>query len=559
MKRFLVLIGLSLCLAAQGQAIRNIRDVDIRVELEKDGSAWVTQVWKAEAGSSGTEFYIPVSNLGPMTIGELSVSENGVAFESLGDKWNVDKGRSYKTGKCGIVRKRDGAELCWGLGESGDHVWTVRFRLTGLVQAYEDADAFNYMFVNKGMDPAPEHARVTIVPSFPCQEWVVNNPRVWAFGFYGDINVVDGKVVAETSESMSPSGAVITLVAFDKGLFQPTVEQEGPVQDLIDRALEGSSYGEDADDDFWAVVLFGILFVVLFVGGICLVIWVAIASARGYKWKASLFGKKKIDGWYRDIPLDGNLLAAHYLMAKGKRFEISAPASNLIGAFFLRWVMEGKLVVHPDPKSSKRVNLEFKADQGSTDDVENDLFYWARAASGDNLLLEKGEFEKWSTKNYKKLTAWPDRAIARGKTWFRNKGYFKTEGVCTEEGAAQACHLIEFRNFLKDFTLSGERGAPEVGLWKDYLVFAQLFGIADKVAKQFQKLYPAAFDQLARETGVDPTTLFYTMNWTNNLSTRAFNNAVSKSSSGSVHGGGGHSSFGGGGGFSGGGFGGGGR
>ena len=558
MKRLLVLIGLSLCLLAQGQAIRNIRDVDIQVELEKDGSAWVTQIWKAEAGSSGTEFYIPVSNLGPMTIGELSVSENGVAFESLGDKWDVDKGRSFKTGKCGIVRKRDGAELCWGLGEKGDHVWTVRFRLTGLVQAYEDADAFNYMFVNKGMDPAPEHARVTIVPAFPCQEWVVNNPRVWAFGFYGDINVVDGKVVAETSESMSPSGSVITLLAFEKGLFQSTVEQEGPVQDLIDRALDGSSYGEE-DDDFWALALFGILFVLLFVGGICLVIWVAIASARGYKWKASLFGKKKIDGWYRDIPLEGNLLAAHYLMAKGKRFEISAPASNLIGAFFLRWVMEGKLVVHPDPKSSKRVNLEFKTDQGSSDDVENDLFYWARAASGDNLLLEKGEFEKWSTKNYKKLTAWPDRAIARGKTWFRNKGYFKAEGVCTEEGAAQACHLIEFRNFLKDFTLSGERGAPEVGLWKDYLVFAQLFGIADKVAKQFQKLYPAAFDQLARETGVDPTTLFYTMNWTNNLSTRAFNNAVSKSSSGSVHGGGGHSSFGGGGGFSGGGFGGGGR
>jgi len=543
----------------QGQAIRNIRDVDIRVELEKDGSAWVTQVWKAEAGSSGTEFYIPVENLGPMTIGHLAVSENGVAFESLGDKWDVDKSRSYKTGKCGIVRKRGGAELCWGLGDSGDHVWTVRFHLTGLVQSYNDADAFNYMFVNKGMNPAPEHARVTIVPAFECQKWVVNNPRVWAFGFYGDINVVDGKVVAETSESMSPSSGLITLVAFEKGLFRATVEQDGPVQDLIDRALEGSSYGEGGDDDFWGLALMAILFVLLFVGGVGFLIWAAIVSALGYKWKAKIFGKKKIDGWYRDIPLEGNLLAAQYLLAKGKRFSISAPASNLIGAYFLRWVMEGKLVVHPDPKSSKRVNLEFKADEGSADDVENDLFYWARAASGDNLLLEKGEFEKWSTKNYKKLTAWPDRAIARGKTWFRNKGYFKTDGVCTQEGATQACHLIEFQNFLKDFTLSGERGAPEVGLWKDYLVFAQLFGIADKVAKQFQKLYPAAFDQLARQSGVDPTTLLYTMNWTNNISTRAFNNAVSKSSAGSVHGGGGHSSFGGGGGFSGGGFGGGGR
>ena len=191
------------------------------------------------------------------------------------------------------------------------------------------------------------------------------------------------------------------------------------------------------------------------------------------------------------------------------------------------------------------------------DDVIEDLFQMARAAAGSNNLLEKNEFEKWSTKNYKKLTAWPDRAVARGKSWFRDKGYFKTDGVCTEEGATQACHLIEFQNFLKDFTLSGERGAPEVGLWKDYLVFAQLFGIADKVAKQFQKLYPAAFEQLSQQAGMDPTSLIYTVNWTNRLSTRAFSNAAGRA--GSVSGGGGHSSFGGGGGFSGGGFGGGGR
>ena len=183
MKKYLVLIGLSLCLLAQGQAVRTIRDVDTRVQLQKDGSAWVTQVWEAEAGHSGTEFYIPVGNLGSMTIGQFSVSENGVAYQSLGEDWDVDRSRSWKTGKCGIVPKHNGVELCWGLGESGWHTWTIRYRLSGLVQAYEDADAFNYMFVNKGMDPAPEHAKVTIVPAFDCPRWEVNSPRVWAFGF----------------------------------------------------------------------------------------------------------------------------------------------------------------------------------------------------------------------------------------------------------------------------------------------------------------------------------------------------------------------------------------
>ena len=556
-KTVVIVCTLLLCIVAAAQPVKQIREVEILVELQSNGDAWVTQCWDVEAGSSGTEFYIPIGNLGPMTVSQLSVSENGQAFESLGNKWDVDRSRSWKTGKCGIVPKSNGVELCWGLGEKGDHKWTVRFRLTGLVQGYDDAAAFNYMFVNRGLDPAPQHARVTIVPAFDCPQWTSDNTRVWAFGFYGDINVVDGTVVAETSEEMGYGSAVICLVKFDQDFFEPAVVKGGPVQDLIDHALEDSSYGADEDDEIWPLVLFGGGFLLSTLGIIITLIWMGIASARGYKWKTSLFGKKKIEGWYRDIPLEGNLMAAYYLMAKGKRFGVSAPANNLIGALFLRWIMEGKLVVEPDPKSEKRVNLLFKAENGSEDDVENDLFLWARAASGSNLLLERNEFEKWSTKNYKKITSWPDRVTARGKTWFRNKGYFKAEGVCNEEGAAQACHFIEFQNFLKDFTISGERSAPEVGLWKDYLVFAQLFGIADKVAKQFQKLYPAAFEQLAKQSGMNATTFLYAMNWTNHVSARAVSNASAKA--GSASGGGGHSSFGGGGGFSGGGFGGGGR
>ena len=57
----------------------------------------------------------------------------------------------------------------------------------------------------------------------------------------------------------------------------------------------------------------------------------------------------------------------------------------------------------------------------------------------------------------------------------------------------------EFRNFLKDFTLVDQREAGEVRLWKDYLVFAQLFGVADKVAENLQKLYPKQFDEFVQQ------------------------------------------------------------
>ena len=537
MRRVLAFLAAAvLGFGAAAQSVDCIRDVDIRVEVQQDGSAWITQQWDVKVNSSGTEWYMPVSNLGAMTVSQLQVSENGTPYQALGEDWDIDRSRSWKEGKCGIVPKKNGVELCWGLGATGWHQWTAKFYVTGLVQAYDDADAFNFMFVNRGMSPAPEHVRVTIVPAFECPEWTLDNTRVWGFGFYGDINVVDGAVVEESSESLSSSSAVIGLVKFEKGMFQPAVVAGGPFQDLLDRALDGSSYGEDDGLPAW----FGILMALFFLGSAGLAVFAVVASALGYKWSKKLFGKTKIEGWYRDVPLEGNLLAAEYVLVKGKRFEVSAPAQNIIGAMFLRWIMNGDLVVTV-----------------SADDVEQDLYDWARTAAGDNLLLEKNEFEKWSKKNASKMAGWPDRAVARGKTWFHNKGYFVKDGVCSSQGGVEACHLIEFQNFLKDFTLSDQRGAEEVKLWKEYLVYAQLFGIADKVAQQFKKLYPSEFAMVAQSSGMDVSTMIYTMNWTNSMSTRAFNSAAART--GSISGTGGHTSFGGGGGFSGGGFGGGAR
>ena len=556
MKRLLaLLLAAVLTLGAAAQSVSRIRDVDTRAEVQRDGGAWHTQRWDVDVNSSGTEWYMPVGNLGAMTVIDLQVSENGVPYESLGNDWDVNRSRSWKTGKCGIVPTRGGVELCWGLGEVGNHVWTARFYVTGLVQAYDDADGFNFQFVNRGLSPAPEQVRVTIVPAFDSPVWTYDNTRVWGFGFYGDINVVDGQVLVTSSEPLDSSSSVIALVKFEKGLFQPTVIAGGSFQKLLDRALEGSSYGDDDKGGF----LFLLLFALLFLGFIGLLVWMAVASIRGYKWKKSLCGKKKIDGWYRDTPLEGNLLAAGYLLARGKRFSLSAPPQNIIGALFLRWILDGKVLVQPDPKNAKRVNLLFQADTDSDDSVEEDLYQWARSAAGENRLLERNEFERWSRKNAEKMAAWPDRAVARGKSWFRDKGYFLREGQTTEEGAREACHVIEFQQFLKNFTLSDQREATEVKLWKNYLVFAQLFGIADKVAAQFQKLYPAEFDQLARSTGMDSVVLLNTMNWTNRMSTNAFTAAATKTRTGSISGTGGHTSFGGGGGFSGGGFGGGAR
>ena len=554
MKRFLLIVLASLAgtLAVYAQTIR---DIDVRVVLQKDGSARVTQVWDANV-VDGTEMYIPISNLDKMGISDFSVSENGLTFYNEGTRWDVDRSLSEKAGRCGIVKKSGSSyELCWGKGSYGDHVWTVEYTLSGLVQSFTDADGFNFMFVNKGMKPSPRHVKVTLVNATGGPEWTYDNTKVWGFGSYGDINVTNGQIVYESLEPFSYDSSAIMLVQFDKGLFEPEVTRDSTFEKLKDKAMKGSSYGENEKEETFMKWLFGIIFG----GGLLAGLRAVVLQALGYKYKKSMYGKTKITDWWREAPMEGDLFASSYVLDHGWRFAGPSSSQNLIGAFFLRWILDGTVKVQQDPKNAKRVNLVFNPDAVFASDTEAALYRMATEASGGNLILEANEFERWSEKHYKQFLGWPDRTKSAGKSFLTGKGWLKGSGSTTGQGVTEACHVIEFKNFLEDFTLSKERGAAEVGLWKDYLVFAQLFGIADKVAKQFQKLFPKEFQEMAQNAGLDPNAMIRTINVTNGMSTSAINRATAKYTAGSVKGMGGHTSFGGGGGFSGGGFGGGSR
>ena len=219
---------------------QTLRDIDIRAELRPDGSARITQVWDATV-VDGTEMYIPISNLDKMTVGDFSVSENGQPYVNEGRRWDVDRTLSGKAGRCGIIDKHDGVELCWGKTSYGDHVWTVEYTVTGLVQSFTDADGFNFMFVNPGFDAPAQHVRLTLVNGTGGPQWTYDNTRVWGFGSYGDIDVTDGQIVYESSEPFSYNSSLITLVRFEKGLFSPAVSRDKTFDDLKKKAMEGSS------------------------------------------------------------------------------------------------------------------------------------------------------------------------------------------------------------------------------------------------------------------------------------------------------------------------------
>ena len=564
MKKILATL-LCLCLAAFTLAGQEIRNIDETVVIRPDGSARITQVWDVNV-VSGTEFYLPFDHLGPIEISDLQVSENGEDFVAEGDGWDTDRTREQKRGRCGIVRKKNGVELCWGQGDYGDHVWTVRYTVSGMVMKMGEYNGLYFSFVNPGLCAPPQHVKVLLVNETGGPDWTEENVKVWGFRSESEIFVEDGAVRAESLEPFRSSSAMTVLVRFDQDLLTPAVEYDKAFEAIMDIAFKGSDYKEKVgigDILAWILIILGLLLFTpvgwIILAAIIFLVFSFNYHILGWKFEKKIFGSRKVKGWYRDVPLKGSIPAAYYVLTKGDTMSAwdKDYSNRLIGAYFLRWVLEGVVEVLPDLENKNRVNLSFKQQTSFKEVLENDLFAMVREASGKNLILEADELEKWSKKSFKRFSDVPSRALTLGRKWFEDRHYTEKSDRLNKEGQAQARHLIEFRNFLEDFTLSKERGAIEVTLWQDYLVFAALFGIADKVAKQFEKLYPADFSKLSRI--LNGASLYTVMSYSGSISASALRNArvattwsdsgSSGSSSGSSHrssGGGGHFSHGGG-------------
>ena len=125
-------------------------------------------------------------------------------------------------------------------------------------------------------------------------------------------------------------------------------------------------------------------------------------------------------------------------------------------------------------------------------------------ASKDGILETK-ELEKWARSHYSSFfnsfSSIIDDEInhlkSKGHIYKRtNKQECKFKNVMDDTIYEESIKLYGLKSFLEEFSRMDHKEAIEVKLWDEYLMFAYLFGIADKVAKQFKNLYPEIIKQM---------------------------------------------------------------
>ena len=541
MRKFAVFAAV--LLLSQGAALAYspaIRDIDISLTLHRDGSATVHEAWDVCA-ADGTEWYLVRNNLGDIDILDLAVSdESGRAFVNEGE-WDVDRSISEKAGKCGIVHTSRGMELCWGVGSLGDHKYNVSYTMTNAVKSLNDYDMIHLQLVSPNLSSTPQHVRVRI--SAEEVQLDSTSTRIWGFGFVGDASFRDGAAVYESSERFREKSSVIVLMRFDKGIFQSASRQARDFSEVLDKALDGSDYDED-EDDFWASFTL-ILYLLAFFG----LIFAGAKSSAATR-KKILGVKMKEIGWSREIPYGGNLAESAWIL---KKLGEEKRSNSLASALILRMIYQGYLGVSKDSDGKVEISFTGKIPDAA-DKPMHDLYFMMHEASGEDRILQDKEFSRWADKHVSEINSWIKKCDRSGKEGLILDGYYSNSKYTAKE-QQQAQILIGLRKYLSDFTLMKEKETLEAHLWKEYLVYGALYGIADKVAKQLKDINPQLLEQ---EFGYDYPTIYTVINLNNSLS-RSITRTQIGQDSGRSGGFGGGTSFGGGGGFSGGGCGGGSR
>ena len=534
----------------------SLNNLNIRVVLGKNGDARITETRQMSIDSEGTECYIVIGNQNGNEVRDFIVSdETGRTFTNTG-AWDIDRSRGWKEGKCGIVTKHNGYELCWGLGESGERTYTTSYTVTNLVKGYDDADGFNYMFVAQGVSPLPDHVKLTIEPEDTLR-FTAENTGVWGFRYNGEVGFMNYRIVAESSEPFESRSAMIVMCRFNKGMFEPADVRAGSFETLKNQAFEGSDY---VDEEEWTTKDTMILLTLIL--GVFIVPFIALVWYIIYVWRA----RKKVNKdllWYRDVPLDGNLQQANDMLNAYKYFNTDY--NNLLSACILKLINLGAITIETTPSLSSSKGGEDGGKKGKS--VQHFVIHDLKdsdkqpvlltkvhqiflKAAGSDTILEPKELKSFMRSNY-------NQSITDS---FINTLHTKTSLSSYKDRLDEVRQVFGLKKYLKEFSLIDERHVQEVSLWKDYMIYATLFGIADQVIKDMKQINPEYFnmDQVANQMADDMTLPMIYSTMHSSTSRAAMSKAEREAArEARASGRGGHASWGGGGGFSGGGFGGG--
>ena len=483
----------------------SIEKIEMDIDLDENGDATVIETWQANL-TQGTEGYRPFFKLQDSKILDFSVTdESERKYQTISD-WNTNGSFDYKSYKCGIKETSNGVELCWGISQYGNKIYTLKYKINKLVTQYTDCQGiyFNFLKLNQDVNK--------VVIKIHCNNNLsVENSKIWSYGYKGTINFENGDIVLDSKGKLSKSQYMVGLIKFENNIFSTNNKSNLSFEDVKKSAK--------SDMRIFVNVILTIISILLNPFTIFIIV-ILISIIKGANKKTiveksvsaeeplnilqedrRLPADNKVE-YYREIPCDKDLEVTYWVCYQYYVSADSVLKKGIVGAIFLKWFKEGKIAIN----KNQNKKIEFKDNNYSIDlskieygenEVENSLIAILKSAAGKNEILEPNELKNWCKYNYENMKNWFDNILnyTERKLFGQGlitKGY--SDGMAVRNVSPklkeEALKLKGLRRFLLDYSLISEKEYIEVQIWEEYLIFAQLLGVADKVQEQFSKVYP---------------------------------------------------------------------
>lgn len=552
---------LTFFLVIHGVKAESIDSIDMSIYVDSNGDAHVTETWVATP-TEKTEYYHAFYNIGNSEIKDLQVKDQSTEYSLM--NWNVNASFEEKSYHYGYNYTNNGVELCFGKSSYGNNTYTLTYTISSFVSKTSDADIIYWNLLDS-ISPAPDNVNIVIY----ADEAFSDTLPVWGYGNYGGLSYVyDGKIYL-SNDQLKSTDRMVVLVKFPSGTFTTTNDLGHDFEYYYDMAENGATHYKDKIsflsvisgilNFIWnAFVFFGIFFI------IAMSISSSGVKSGSFQLDYGKEGKKlpKDINMFRDLPCNKDIYRAYWV---AYNYNLMKKKTDFLGTVLLKWLKQGKVHIE-----SKTVGAILKKDQSSIvmnqeeqefdTLLESNLYQYMLEASKDGIL-ESREFEKWCQNNYSIILNWFDkvldyenkRLVEEGKLVAKEKTTLKIfKSTIYEVDPSMKQEAIQMKGlklFFNEFGNMKSKEAIEVMLWEEYLMYAQIFGVANKVAKQFKELYPDVITDYSYDSIVCINDFSYS-GISSATTARSRAESYSSGGGGFSSGGGGGGSFGGGGGGS---------
>ena len=500
MKKILFVI-VSFFLLLEVANASSISSIDMDISLNEEGTATVTETWDAYV-NQGTEGWHPYYNIGESKIRVLSASMDGEEY-AITDYWNENSSLNDKAYKAGIyMPSSDELDIVFGITSYGYHTYKVVYQITNFISNLTDSDMAYWTLFPDNFSSSPGNVTIKIHGYYDYPD----DLEVWGYGMYGAPCYVKDGAIYMTSDGRISSSEYLTLLAkFPQGTFNTTSKLENDFSYYLDMANEGATkYKREKTGELLGIIVAVLFFISIFLTSIISIYRSVQKNKKDYDFGVAGKDLPKDINNYRDIPCNKNIYRAFWV---ADTYNLVKDKNDFIGAILLKWIYDNNVTVKTETVKklfgTKKQDVIIFNNEPASNEHEINLYNYMLDASGDGIL-EQDEFKKWCRDHYTKifrlvddiLDYERDELIKEGKITdeIRQKGlifkYDVHKYVINPSLKEEAIEMKGLKNFLREFSQIDKKEPIEFKLWKDYLIYAQIFGMAREVMDRFKNFYP---------------------------------------------------------------------